>query len=196
LKKFGVLIAISFSAVALMITKPALAQVDSTSSTVSDAPPTGEILGTSTADTSTSASPATNSSTDSGITEVHVVGTKYIDYFTDGTTTTAYPGDPDIDANLAKPNAPIPTHEGMTWVHTTGQPLYDTPSGDLELGDYAMLPGGSIISNAPPFQSSTSTAAMDPTSSPAGDSSTETSTQDTTPATPTATPDEATTTTP
>jgi hypothetical protein len=77
-----------------------------------------------------------------GLTEVHINGTKYIDYFSDGTTMSAYPGDPTIDSNLDKPNAPIPTHEGMTWVHTTGQPLYDTPSGDLELGDYAVLPSG------------------------------------------------------
>ena len=31
---------------------------------------------------------------------VHVVGTKYIDYFTDGTKTYSFPGNPDIDSNL------------------------------------------------------------------------------------------------
>jgi hypothetical protein len=69
---------------------------------------------------------------------VHIIGTKYTDYFTDGTTETSYPGDPTIDANLGKRDAPIPTHEGLTWVHTVGQNLYDTPSGDLEVGDYAL----------------------------------------------------------
>ena len=40
---------------------------------------------------------------------VRVVGTKYIDYFTDGTKTYSFPGNPDVDSNLNKPNAPIPT---------------------------------------------------------------------------------------
>jgi hypothetical protein len=44
---------------------------------------------------------------------VHVVGTKYIDYFTDGTKTYSFPGNPDIDTNLNKPNAPIPTHGNL-----------------------------------------------------------------------------------
>lgn len=82
------------------------------------------------------------------ITEVHIIGIKYIDYFTEGTTAiTSYPGDPDIDSHLSEPNAPIPTHEELTWVHTTGQNLYDTPSGDLEPGDYAYRVDGSIVSN-------------------------------------------------
>jgi len=91
---------------------------------------------------------------------VHIIGTKYIDYFTDGSTTIAVPGDPKIDGNLDKPNAPIPTNAGMTWVHTTGQDLYDTPSGDLEVGDYAVQADGSYIQHAPPFVSSTSTLAQ------------------------------------
>jgi hypothetical protein len=90
---------------------------------------------------------------------VHIIGTKYTDYFTDGTTITAHPGDPKVDSNLNAPNAPIPTHEGLTWVHTTGTYLYDTPSGDLETGDYAVQPNGSYIENALPFVSSTSTPA-------------------------------------
>lgn len=89
--------------------------------------------------------------------EVHIIGTKYIDYFTDGSTTIAVPGDPNIDGDLDKPDAPIPTHKGMTWVHTTGQNLYDTPSGDLDVGDYAVQADGSYIQHAPPFVSSTST---------------------------------------
>ena len=93
-----------------------------------------------------------------GLTEIHIIGTKYIDYFTDGTTITSYPGDPNIDAHFAEKDAPIPKHEGLTWVHTTGQYLYDTPSGDLEEGKYALQPNGYYISKPPPFVSSTSTA--------------------------------------
>jgi len=95
-----------------------------------------------------------------GFAEVHIIGTKYIDYFTDGSTTITVPGDPNIGGNLDKPNAPVPTHAGMTWVHTTGENLYDTPSGDLEVGDYAVQPDGSYIRHAPPFVSSTSTPAQ------------------------------------
>jgi hypothetical protein len=91
-----------------------------------------------------------------GLTEVHIIGTKYIDYFTDGTTLTSYPGDPAIDSHFSEPNAPIPTYEGLTWVHTVGQPLYDTSSGDLEVGDYAVQSDGSVIENTH-FVSSTST---------------------------------------
>src|ERR1700719_1296709 len=35
-----------------------------------------------------------------GFTEVHIIGTKYIDYFTDGSTTITVPGDQNIDGNL------------------------------------------------------------------------------------------------
>jgi hypothetical protein len=75
------------------------------------------------------------------LTLVHIIGTKYIDYFTDGSTTIPVPGDPKIDADFDKPDAPIPTHAGMTWVHSTGQDLYDTPTGDLDVGDYALVNG-------------------------------------------------------
>jgi len=99
-----------------------------------------------------------------------MVGTKYTDYFTDGSTTIAVPGDSVIDGHLSDPGAPLPTHEGMTWVHTTGASLYDTPSGDLEVGDYAVQADGSYIDNAPPFVSSTSTpAAMTPSGPAAPD---------------------------
>jgi len=60
-----------------------------------------------------------------GPTLVHIIGTKYVDYFTDGKTVTAFPGDPSIDSHFDVPNAPIPTHAGRTWDHTTGQHLYD-----------------------------------------------------------------------
>ena len=48
---------------------------------------------------------------------VRVVGTKYIDYFTDGTKTYSFPGNPDVDSNLNKPNAPIPTRGNLQWVY-------------------------------------------------------------------------------
>jgi hypothetical protein len=124
-----------------------------------------------------------------GLTEVHIIGTKYTDYFTDGTSLTSYPGDPAIDSHFSEPNAPIPTHEGLTWVHTVGQPLYDTPSGDLEVGDYAVQSDGSLIENAhfvsststpeiisspevppPTAPSSPDTSSSPPDSTPAGDS--------------------------
>src|SRR5215831_5895139 len=73
-----------------------------------------------------------------GLTLVHINGIRHIDYFTDGSTTIAVPGDPKIDGNLDKPNAPIPTHAGMTWSHTTGDNRYDIPSADLEVGNYAV----------------------------------------------------------
>jgi hypothetical protein len=44
----------------------------------------------------------------SPLTLVRIIGTKYIDYCTDGTNITAYPGDPAIAANFDKPDAPIP----------------------------------------------------------------------------------------
>jgi hypothetical protein len=82
---------------------------------------------------------------------VHVVGTKYIDYFTDGTKTYSFPGNPDIDSNLNKPNAPIPAHGNLKWVSTSGMDAYNTPSGDLESGDYAQEADGSYISNVPAY---------------------------------------------
>lgn len=94
-----------------------------------------------------------------GLTEIHIIGTKYIDYFTDGTTEFSFPGDPEIHAHIAEKDAPIPTHEGLTWVHSVGNYLYDTESGDLEVGQYAVQPEGSFISKGFPFVSSTSTPA-------------------------------------
>jgi hypothetical protein len=97
-----------------------------------------------------------------GFTRAHIVGTKYTDYFTDGINVTSYPGDPAIDSNLDKPSAPVPTHVNLTWVHTTGNPVYDTPSGDLEPDYYYVQSDGSVIAKYPPFQSSTSTPATQP----------------------------------
>jgi len=91
---------------------------------------------------------------------VHFVGTKYIDYFTDGTKTYSFPGNPDIDSNLNKPNAPIPSHAGLTWVSTSGMDAYDTPSGDLETGDYAQEADGSYISNVPSYTYTDATSSV------------------------------------
>ena len=91
---------------------------------------------------------------------VHVVGTKYIDYFTDGTKTYSFPGNPDIDSNLNKPNAPIPTHGNLQWVSTSGMEAYDTPSGDLEVGDYAQEADGSYISNVPAYTYTDATSSV------------------------------------
>jgi hypothetical protein len=91
---------------------------------------------------------------------VHVVGTKYIDYFTDGTKTYSFPGNPDIDSNLNKPNAPIPSHAGLTWVSTSGMEAYDTPSGDLESGDYAQEADGSYITNVPAYTYADATSSV------------------------------------
>jgi hypothetical protein len=91
---------------------------------------------------------------------VHVVGTKYVDYFTDGTKTYSFPGDPKIDGNLNKPNAPIPSHAGLTWVSTSGMEAYDTTSGDLEVGDYAQEADGSYISNVPAYTYTDATSSV------------------------------------
>src|SRR5262249_39104911 len=66
---------------------------------------------------------------------------------------------PEVDAHLAEKDAPTPSRPGLTWVHTSGGYLYDTASGDLEIGQYAVRADGSYIENrAPvPFVSSTST---------------------------------------
>jgi hypothetical protein len=91
---------------------------------------------------------------------VHVIGSKYVDYFTDGTKTYSFPGDPKVDANLNKPNAPIPSHAGLTWVSTSGMEAYDTTSGDLEVGDYAQESDGSFISNVPAYTYTDATSSV------------------------------------
>jgi hypothetical protein len=80
------------------------------------------------------------------LTLVHTAGTKYIDYCTDGTKITAYRGEPAIDANLDRPDSPTPNcPNGQKWDHTIGQPGYDTPSGDLDFGQYARQEDGTSI---------------------------------------------------
>ena len=91
---------------------------------------------------------------------VHVVGSKYVDYFTDGTKTYSYPGNPDIDSNLNKPNAPIPSHGNLKWVSTSGMEAYDMSSGDLEVGDYAQEADGSYISNVPAYTYTDATSSV------------------------------------
>jgi len=91
---------------------------------------------------------------------VHVIGSKYVDYFTDGIKTYSFPGDPKIDGNLNKPNAPIPSHGNLTWVSTSGMEAYDTPSGDLESGDYAQESDGSYISNIPAYTYTDATSSV------------------------------------
>lgn len=89
------------------------------------------------------------------------IGTKYIDYCTDGTKTVEIAGDPEMAANLNKPDAPTPKcPDGMTWDHTSGMDAYDTPSGDIEIGSYAQLADGSYIVRYPAktYTDSTSTA--------------------------------------
>ena len=101
------------------------------------------------------------------LTEVYVIGMQYTDVFTDGSKTYEFPGDPEIHAHIAEKNAPIPTHEGMTWVHSTGRYLYDTASGELEEGQYAVMRNGSIEAKYPPFVSSTSTVPVADSPEPA-----------------------------
>jgi hypothetical protein len=91
---------------------------------------------------------------------VHVVGSKYVDYFTDRTKTYSFPGNPDIDSNLNKPNAPIPSHGNLKWVSTSGMEAYDTPSGDLEVGDYAQESDGSYVSNIPAYTYADATSSV------------------------------------
>lgn len=177
--------------IALVVVRPALAQVDTTSTepVVASSSPVETIEPVSASTTQegtgeaaliapageTSSEPApsetqeveasqpqtlsqveTTEAVPEGLTKVRIIGTKYTDYFTDGTETFAFPGDPAIGARLGEKDAPIPTREGLTWVHTTGSHLYDTPSGDLEMGQYAVQPNGQNVVNPIPFVSSTS----------------------------------------
>jgi hypothetical protein len=204
----GTLVLAALLVVGIVEVQHAYAQVDATSSdavaTSTNTLPATDATTSTVTDTTTTEPTETSSPVPSdsvaptepapqGMTEVHIIGTKYIDYFTDGTTTTAYPGDPDIDSHFSEANAPIPTRQGLTWVHTTGGYLYDTPSGDLEVGDYALQPNGSYVVNAAPFVSSTSTPAVLGASTSASDTPTDTSSTPTTTPAPTDTSAPATT---
>jgi hypothetical protein len=218
LSGLSILVIAALLIISILKIQQAYAQVDATSSdavaTSSEANPSADASTSTAVDTSVITSidaPETGSTATpqailpesvkptepppQGLTEVHIIGTKYIDYFTDGTTITSYAGDPAIDSNFDKPNTPIPTHEGLTWVQTIGKNLYDTESGDLEVGEYAVQPNGTYITNAPPFVSSTSTPAVLGASTSAADTPTDiTSTSTSTPA-PTDTPAPTTTST-
>jgi hypothetical protein len=74
----------------------------------------------------------------------------------DGTNTYAFPGEPEIHAHIAEKDAAIPIHQGLAWLHSIGQYLYDTPSGDLEVGQYALQANGRYIEKRTPFVSATS----------------------------------------
>ena len=91
---------------------------------------------------------------------VRIAGKRYIDYFIDGTTTVSFPGDPDIDANLDKPDAPTPTHGELKWDHTISVDGYDTATGELGVNEYAQLSDGSYVVHYPAstYTDATSTA--------------------------------------
>jgi hypothetical protein len=70
-----------------------------------------------------------------GLTEVHIIGTKYVDYFTDGTTVTAYPGDPEIAAHFAEKmrrsrltKVYLGTHDGWITVQRISSPFDEAAS--------------------------------------------------------------------
>ena len=92
--------------------------------------------------------------------KVTVVGTKYIDYFTDGSIEYSFPSDTTIVANFDKPDSAIPSHGDLKWTGTRGYVAYDTPSGDLEEGQYAQQANGSFVVHYPAmkYTSATSTA--------------------------------------
>ena len=138
-------------------TTPETATASATEVTTSDAP-AAESEATASLEVAAEVTPI--EAAPEGLTKVIVIGTKYIDYFTDGEKEYSFPGDPAIDAHLGEKDAPIPTHEGLTWVHTIGQHLYDTASGDLEEGQYALQSNGTYIAKSLPFVSSTSTPAV------------------------------------
>ena len=67
-----------------------------------------------------------------------------------GFGSTAYPGDPAIDAHFDVPNAQTPKcPSGQSWDHTSGMPAYNTASGDLGVNQYAQLPDGSYVVHYP-----------------------------------------------
>jgi archaellin len=115
----------------------------------------GSVMGAATSSDDVSSSPETPTPPTASVsapalTLVHTAGRKYVDYCTDGVNITAYPGDPAIDSNFDKPDAPIPScPSGQKWDHTSGMSGYDTASGDLEVGQYAQQPDGSYVIHYP-----------------------------------------------
>ncbi len=66
----------------------------------------------------------------------------------------------DINSNLNKPNAPIPTHGNLKWVSTTDMEAYDTPSGDPKSGDYTQESDDSSIYNSPACTNTDATSSI------------------------------------
>lgn len=130
------LIALGAATVSFLLIRSAIAQT----ATISPPEVTEVGAATSTPIAVIAADPAPSS-----LREVRIIGTKYTDYFTDGSKLVELPGDPNIHANIAKANAPVPTREGLTWDHSVGTHLYDTQSGDLEIGTFALQPNGTYI---------------------------------------------------
>jgi hypothetical protein len=158
--KTGIVSALTATTTDATTTESAPAAETTSSATTASRTPTTDASSTSVAQTPNQSQAQSPSSGKSALKLVHVVGTKYIDYFTDGTKTYSFPGNPDIDSNLNKPNAPIPSHAGLTWVSTSGMDAYDTPSGDLETGDYAQEADGSYISNVPSYTYTDATSSV------------------------------------
>jgi hypothetical protein len=146
------------------ITATSSDDITSASATTATSPPhststSSDIIATSSVDIVSGSTTAVDSlpqstssppeSSAQSLTEVRIIGNKYVDYFTDGTTLTSFPGDSNMDSHLDQPNAPPPAREGLTWDHTATQFLYDTPSGDLDPGDYAQMPSGGYIAHYP-----------------------------------------------
>jgi len=148
--KFSIISLVVISAFAPLVLRFQLAQAlteasSSTTTLQTDALSTTTTLAT----TSTSVvapPPSASVAAPISLSAVHIVGTKYLDYCTDGSKVTSYPGDPAIDANLSKPDAPTPKcPNGMQWDHTAGMDKYDTTSGDLDVGAYAPLADGTFM---------------------------------------------------
>ena len=163
--KTGIVSALTATATDATSTASDTTAASTSSTSASSTPPATDASSTSvvppaqtqTPDQSQAQSPSSGKPT---LKLVHVAGTKYIDYFTDGTKTYSFPGNPDIDSNLNKPNAPIPTHSNLKWVSTSGMEAYDTPNGDLEVGDYAQESDGSYITNVPAYTYTDATSSV------------------------------------
>ena len=144
----SLLLLLAFAPFALRL-QLAQALTDATSSTTTvqlDSLPVSTTTATTTA-ASAPQSPTMSAhvSAPSAFTVVRIIGTKYIDYCTDGTKITSYPGDAAIDTNLNKLDASPPKcPNGLKWDHTSGMDAYDTPTGDLEVGQYAELQNGTF----------------------------------------------------
>ena len=140
----------------------ALADASSTAATTSTVTAPASTTTTSATTTSTATpAPAAPATAPSSLKLVHIIGTKYVDYCTDGTKVTAYPGDPAIDTHFNVPDAPTPKcPAGQKWDHTSGMDKYDTASGDLDVGNYAQQNDGTYVAHfaATTFTDATSTS--------------------------------------